>query len=434
MVLAASSALLAAAGCGESFVSSTGSGGSAGTGGTGTAGSAGSPACKDGDTQRCYDGDEANAGKGLCVYGEQKCKGGAWEACVGGDTLPAPETCDGKDSDCDGTQNNGCSCKPEETKLCFPYGNGAIPGMGPCKNGLQTCDDGVLSSCKGAVGPGTENCANMGTDDDCNGAPDDIMGFGKPCNTPVPGICQQGHFHCEVGPGLVCKADNMPKKEQCNGADDDCDGTADNVKGSCQMSVGVQTCSGLAGCMGNSDTCTTISLYKHDFSVKNADWETGGQWQIGMAQEGGGNDAGHPDPSEDHTGSDDDMLAGVVIGGDVSLQNIAMQYLTSPTIDLTQTVANTAHLSFYRWLNSDAQPFMFDTVEVSKDAGNSWVVLWSNDLTAIYDDDWVGRSHNVTSYMTTKFRVRFGVKVMGSMLSVSSWNIDDIEIASCPPN
>lgn len=59
--------------------------------------------CTPGDTQACYAGPPALAGKGACVRGKQTCaasgSGGAWGACVGG-VLPTSETCNGADDDC----------------------------------------------------------------------------------------------------------------------------------------------------------------------------------------------------------------------------------------------------------------------------------------------------------------------------------------------
>jgi hypothetical protein len=433
-VLAASLALLAAAGCGETFVSSSsGTGGAAGSSNAGAAGNAGSPACNDGETQKCYEGDPANAGKGICTFGQQQCQNGVWGKCDGGDVMPTTETCDGKDSDCDGTKNNGCKCNAGETQTCFPF-SGGRPGVGPCKNGMQTCDDGILSSCKGAVGPSTEDCANMGVDDDCNGAPDDIEKFGGPCNTPLSGICKTGHFHCEAGsPGLVCKADKMPTAETCDGQDDDCNEVVDDVTGPCPLTASGKQCTGFKGCAGNSETCTVASFFSDDFADDFIQWAMTGQWEIGPAEPGGGSGVGHPDPGEDHSNGDDDRLAGIVIGGDVSSQSGPAMLLTSPKIDLTTSDANTAWLSFYRWLNSDIYPAMTHFIEVSEDGGASWLPLWNNEGVPLQEDGWSLQLYDVSKHRSPSFRVRFGVKVTASVVSASSWNIDDVVIASCPP-
>src|SRR5262245_50148715 len=63
-------------------------------------------ACFDGDFVNCYTGPTGTRGRGLCVAGARACQGGGFGSCVG-ETVPAAESCDGRDEDCDGSLDNG---------------------------------------------------------------------------------------------------------------------------------------------------------------------------------------------------------------------------------------------------------------------------------------------------------------------------------------
>jgi hypothetical protein len=140
---------------------------------------------------------------GECRPGTSRCVSGAL-VCEGS-TAPATETCDGRDNDCNGVIDGlPRPCYPSVALGC-DLGAGTCQGI--CRLGTQTCPrlemvaaSNDFGSCAGAVTPQMEVC--NGADDDCNGTVDD-----------VPGGCDG-----------VC----IPKQEICNGADDDCDGVADD--------------------------------------------------------------------------------------------------------------------------------------------------------------------------------------------------------------
>jgi len=72
-------------------------------------------ACRQGETRACYNGPAGTVGKGACKRGSQTCSAnGAWGTCQGAVT-PKAETCDGKDSDCDGQIDEGINppCCPQ---------------------------------------------------------------------------------------------------------------------------------------------------------------------------------------------------------------------------------------------------------------------------------------------------------------------------------
>src|SRR5439155_25619476 len=63
-------------------------------------------ACIEGATQPCYDGPNGTVGVGPCHAGSQQCTNGAWSACAN-EQLPATESCNNIDDDCNGSVDDG---------------------------------------------------------------------------------------------------------------------------------------------------------------------------------------------------------------------------------------------------------------------------------------------------------------------------------------
>ena len=249
--------------------------------------------CRDGATQACYTGQAATRNRGLCKEGVQRCINGVWgaclqqklpqaelcdgkdnncngntddgvkrpcrnacglgeEVCVGGQwkvcnaPKPGTEVCgDGKDNDCDGTVDEGCECKPSTSRDCYTGPKGT-EGKGPCKKGTQNCSAaGKWLECKAQSLPKVEECNNK--DDDCNGRIDDNIK--RPCRRG----CNSGHELCSQGKWQACNA-SPAEAEVCDGKDNDCNGKADDLANGakCECRVGqTETCyAGAKGTLG----------------------------------------------------------------------------------------------------------------------------------------------------------------------------------------
>ncbi len=117
--------------------------------------------------------------RGVCAGATRLCGGArGWNPCDDGrfnrhDPAWTPVEnqvhCDGRDNDCDGESDEGCECRPDETRECGI-------DVGNCRAGLQRCDNGVYGACSGR-GPEAESCD--GDDEDCDGTTDEGAECGR---------------------------------------------------------------------------------------------------------------------------------------------------------------------------------------------------------------------------------------------------------------
>jgi hypothetical protein len=211
-------------------------------------------------------------GETACDGVDNNCNGltdeGLLNACGLCGALPT-EVCDGLDNDCDGSIDEGgvCGSCPQEPEICDGIDNdcdGVIDdgvtrtcgnGLGECSPGTQTCvvgGTGTWGTCVGAVGPTAEICD--GKDNDCDGT---IDGLTRTCGSDV-GECVAGVEVCTNNAWGTCQGSVGPTAEVCNGADDDCDGTPDQLNpgggGSCGSMIGTCT-TGLIQCQAGALVC-----------------------------------------------------------------------------------------------------------------------------------------------------------------------------------
>jgi hypothetical protein len=158
--------------------------------------------------------------------GLQECVGGfAALQCLG--QTPAAESCNYLDDNCNGSTDEGFA----------GLGTPCTAGLGVCARvGVLQCKaDGSATTCSAVAGPpdaGGEVCD--GLDNDCNGTLDDDLPPAPLCPLQK-GVCsgstelcagQLGYFPC--GPATY-GLDWEPLEASCDGADNDCNGTVDDV-------------------------------------------------------------------------------------------------------------------------------------------------------------------------------------------------------------
>ena len=155
----------------------------------------------EGLARSCYSGPSGTAGKGACKTGSSNCIGGVWRSCSG-EVVPAKESCNNKDDDCDGSVDEGLARSCNST----------------CGQGSEKCRAGKWVDCN-VRKPTTETCNNH--DDDCDGKVDDNVT--RPCST----VCGPGTEICAAGVWGTCSAPK-PEPEICDGRDNDCNGRVDD--------------------------------------------------------------------------------------------------------------------------------------------------------------------------------------------------------------
>lgn len=158
----------------------------------------------------------------------------------------------------DGGVDAGEPCTGDETEPCYDFAG--TPGMGRCQEGERACVGGVWSQCIGDRGPQPEQCNGM--DDDCDGTPDNL---GASCMTAFMDRCAEGTLVCGEDGSTSCTPVIEPMDEiVCNGVNEDCDLFVDEA-GPCYTGsldscpVGMDCLGecrrGTYGCDGNTQIC-----------------------------------------------------------------------------------------------------------------------------------------------------------------------------------
>ncbi len=169
-----------------------------------------------------------------------------------------------------------------------------------------------------------------------------------------------------------------------------------------------------------------IALYPFD---SDPGWARQGEWAFGVPKGQGGIANGYPDPATAATGSN---VFGVNLDGDYTNIVGGPSYLTAGPFNFSGFSAIT--LRFQRWLNTDTQPSVYATLDISTN-GLVWSPIWSNGAPAITDSNWVQVAHNLAGYADHQPAVylRWGHEVRSASASpFSGWNLDDVEFLGAP--
>ena len=232
-------------------------------------------------------GQSCLVGTGACQrVGVILCTNGGATQCSATAGIPAVETCNGIDDDCDGVVDNGlnCACN-SQIETCngrdddcdgtvdegFSIGATCAVGTGACeRTGILLCNPQGSTSCSATPGsPKAETCNGIddncdgqideglscscsikpeicdGVDNNCNGQVDEGLNLGQTCVVGV-GACQRtGTRICDGAGGVKCSATaGTAVAEVCNGIDDNCNGQADEGL-SCTCNVQTEVCDGI---------------------------------------------------------------------------------------------------------------------------------------------------------------------------------------------
>lgn len=152
-------------------------------------------------------------------------------------------------------------------------------------------------------------------------------------------------------------------------------------------------------------------------------WSMQGEWAYGVPLGQGGATHGYPDPTSGATGS---SVLGVNLAGDYSLSVGGPWYLQTSAINCANFT--NVELAFRRWLNTDIQPYVSATVDVSTN-GSTWTEVWNNGTTAIEEDAWSTQNLDVSAIAdgVSTLYVRWGYAIASDLaFPLSGWNIDDV--------
>jgi hypothetical protein len=234
----------------------------------------------------CSDGTFTLPAQGECRAGKRRCQpDGSFTACAGTVGKTA-EQCDGKDYDCDGSKDTGCSCMAGTTRPC----NEAKAGIGICQAGTQSCVRGTYGPCTGAVAPALRDCTSP-ADNDCSGSlaaqqPDSQepgclcdgspAGAKQACLTGLVGACSPGKKTCNVAASGAtwgpCVGDIPQPLRKCSMAnvDANCNGLPDQDEVACMCDGTVKYGTGAPCIDGTGEIRVCIA----DATDANAMWST----------------------------------------------------------------------------------------------------------------------------------------------------------------
>lgn len=359
-------------------------------------------------------------------------------------TSASGETSTGSTSD-PGTTTGGPSCgdgqqNGDETDVDC---GGSCPG---CDEG-QACT--IPADCKtGLCGAGLCVAPECTVDGDC-AALDDQCAKGV-CDPDTDtcvaqaanegGACENGDL-CSMNDTCSAGTCTPGQMVDCSEFDGPCTvGECDPDSGSCGLFDKTEgsPCDDGDGCTFNEScmqgNCLAPAgegaIFYADFSTA-AGWTLPAPWEIGPAKTSPSGTGG-ADPGTDHSPTDDNGVAGTVIGGLESMGVHGPLCLTSPSFDSTDN-NGTLWLSFWRHLHSPASAAVVNRIEIWN--GIAWKLVESGYPAVVNDNAWGFQKYNVTGNAAKDFRVRICVERKQGAPNYAGWSLDDLVVASsaCTP-
>src|SRR6185369_12919342 len=92
-------------------------------------------------TRACYSGPAGTQNVGLCRGGTNSCASGSWTSACAGEVVPAAESCNNADDNCNMAIDEQADGGPIRI-TCYDAGVASTRGVGQCSDGFSTCSSG----------------------------------------------------------------------------------------------------------------------------------------------------------------------------------------------------------------------------------------------------------------------------------------------------